>query len=341
MLTVMSANDMRPSVQPLVGVFMICFMTLCVPKSLFAIIDGIGHLFKATIVRRIFRISGMCMALFSALILCYGYFCGRSRFVVNEKVVCFANLPEAFDGYRIAHFSDMHIGTFSQGHEGDVEKIVRIINSCKCDAILFTGDLVNHQSAELNGFKDVLSRLSAPDGVYSVMGNHDYSMYIRYGSEAERQADADELRRRQRSYGWRLLQNENSLVRRGDDSIAIVGVENSGRPPFPMLGDLAKAQEGLADGCFKILLSHDPTHWRREVADSTDISLTLSGHTHSGQFKVFGWSPVKHVYDEWSGVYISEGGQALNVTDGIGVVMFPFRFGAWPEVDVITLRRKV
>ena len=341
MVTVMSANDMKPSVQPLVGTFMVCLLAVCVPKSLFAIIDGIGRLLPSRGVRRTFRIVGMCLSFRSLFILGYGYFFGRSRFVVNEQTLYFDSLPKAFDGYRIAQFSDMHMGTFRSGHEGDVSTIVELINSQKCDAVVFTGDLVNHQSVELDGFGETLSRLSARDGVYSVMGNHDYSMYMHYPSEDLRKADVDELQRRQRSYGWHLLLNENRVIRRGGDSIVIVGVENDGRPPFPSLGDLPKALKGVQDNAFKVLLSHDPTHWQREVVPQTNIQLTLSGHTHAGQFCVFGWSPVKHVYGEWSGVFLSDdGSQVLNISDGIGAVMFPFRFGAWPEVNVITLKRK-
>lgn len=153
-----------------------------------------------------------------------------------------------------------------------------------------------------------------------------------------RKADVKDLQRRERSFGWNLLINNHDIIHRKKDSIAIIGVENDGRPPFPSLGDLPKATKGIGKGTFSILLSHDPTHWRREVLPKTDIQLTLSGHTHAGQFKVFGWSPVAFVYDEWSGAY-SEGKQILNVSDGIGAVMFPFRFGAWPEVNVITLKK--
>ncbi|MBQ5834910.1 MAG: metallophosphoesterase [Bacteroidaceae bacterium] len=337
---IMLANDMRPSVQPFVGIFMVSFLVVCVPKTLFALIDGFGRLFLVRGVRRVFRIIGMCLAFFSAIVLCYGYFFGRNHFVANEQTIYFADLPEAFDGYRIAQISDMHVGTFRNGHESDVAAIVDFVNAQKCDAILFTGDLVNHHPSELYGLEGELSRLSAPDGVYSVMGNHDYSMYMHYPSEDLRNADVEELKRCQRSFGWELLLDENRVLRRGTDSIAIVGVENCGRPPFPKLGDLAKATAGLGDGCFKILLSHDPTHWQSEVVPQTDIQLTLSGHTHAGQFSVFGWSPVKHVYDEWSGVYCNDEGQVLNISNGIGAVMFPFRFGAWPEVNVITLKRK-
>lgn len=341
MVAVISANDMKPSVQPFVGTFMVCFLAVCVPKTLFALVDGVGRLFSSSVARRVFRIAGMCLAFLSFFILGYGYFYGRSHFVVREQTLYFDNLPEKFDGYRIAQFSDMHVGTFRNGHEGDVKAIVDLINSQRCDAIVFTGDLVNHQSSELNGFGKELCRLSAPDGVYSVMGNHDYSLYMRYPTEDLRKADVDELKYRQHSYGWNLLLNENRVVRRDGDSIVIIGVENDGRPPFPSLGDLPKAMSGVDDASFKVLLSHDPTHWQREVLPATNISLTLSGHTHAGQFCVFGWSPVKYAYDEWSGAYLSaDGSRMLNISNGIGAVMFPFRFGAWPEVNVITLKRK-
>lgn len=339
MVAVMGANDMKPSVQPYVGLFMVVFLAVCVPKFLFALVDLLGCLFRASSVRRVFRILAMCLAFFSLFLLCAGYFWGRNNFVVRHQTFYFNDLPKSFDGYRIAQFSDMHVGTFHHGHEGDVKTIVDLINRQNCNAIMFTGDLVNHQACELDGFDDVLSQLNAPDGVFSVMGNHDYSMYMHYADEAMRRADVEDLRFRQRSYGWHLLLNEHKIIRRGKDSIAVVGVENDGRPPFPSLGDLKKATRGLGDGAFKVLLSHDPTHWQREIVPDTDIQLTLSGHTHAGQFLVFGWSPVKHVYDEWSGAYKNDNGQLLNISNGIGAVMFPFRFGAWPEVNVITLRR--
>ncbi len=337
LVVLMSANDMQPHVQPLVGLFMLLLLCLCVPKFLFALLDGIGHIFRPSAVRRIFRIMGLTFAFLALLILTYGYFFGRSKFTVTERTYTFNALPEAFDGYRIAHISDLHVGTFRHGHEGDLTEIVNLINSLDCDAVMFTGDLVNHKSNELIGLDSIFSRLKAKDGVFSVMGNHDYSMYMHYPDESQRKADVDNLRRYERSYGWTLLSNEHRIVRRGNDSIAIIGVENSGRPPFPSYGDLRTATRGLKKRDFMILLSHDPTHWQREVVPRSNIHLTLSGHTHAGQFNIMGWSPVKHVYDEWSGTYVKDG-QVLSITDGIGAVMFPFRFGAWPEVNLITLK---
>lgn len=349
---IIGSNDMKPEHQAWVSIFMFFFLACCAPKALFMLWDGLGHAINWMVSRgaknreeegdcifvRIFRIIGMALAIFTLALLSFGYFVGRHYYVIHRQTFYFPDLPKRFEGYRIAQFSDMHIGTLRDGHEEDAKKIVELINAQHCDAILFTGDLVNHQSIELDGFQRDLSKLSAPDGVYAVMGNHDYSMYIKYPSEKEREADVEELHRRIRSYGWTLLLNEHRVLRRGTDSLIIAGVENDGLPPWPALGDLPKTMKGLKRSCFTVLMSHDSTHWRRAILPRTSIQLTLSGHTHAGQFKVFGWSPVSYVYREWSGAY-AEGNQVLNVSDGIGAVMFPFRFGAWPEVNVITLRR--
>lgn len=358
MLLVMQHDDMRTEHQPVVGLFMFVFLLYTVPRMLFTLLDLIGLLFLP----RYVRLFAMTVALFSSILLCYGFFIGRSRYVVHQQTFYFPNLPKEFDGYRIAHFSDLHIGTFGDGHQSDVTDIVNLINRQKCDVILFTGDLVNYESRETDGYKQVLSQLKASDGVFAVMGNHDYSMYIP-AERTVREADIQELQRRERSYGWTLLLNDHVVLHRANDSIAIVGSENDGTGRFPALGNLPLATAGLChvmrndtatyvcvvdsdtvavpkdDHTFSILLTHDPTHWRRNVLPDTRIDLSLAGHTHAGQFKVFGWSPVAFVYDEWSGAY-TEGAQVLNVSDGIGQIMFPFRFGAWPEVNVITLKRQ-
>lgn len=357
MLLVLQQDDMRTEHQPAVGLFMFIFLLYTVPRMLFTLFDLLGLIAFP----RIIRIFAMTLALFSCILLCYGFFIGRSRFVVHQQTFYFPNLPKEFDGYRIAHFSDLHIGTFSDGHQDDVTEIVDLINHQKCDVILFTGDLVNFESRETDGYKSVLSQLKANDGVFAVMGNHDYSMYIP-AEQSVREADIQELQRRERSYGWTVLLNENTVLHRGNDSIAIVGSENDGTGRFPELGNLPLATAGLYglmrnetypdtifvgsdtlvtqpdDHTFAILLTHDPTHWRRRVLPDTRIDLSLAGHTHAGQFKVFGWSPVAFVYDEWSGAY-TEGTQLLNISEGIGQILFPFRFGAWPEVNVITLKR--
>lgn len=358
MLLVFQHDDMHSEHQPVVGLFMFIFLLYTVPRMLFTLLDLLGLI----VFPRIIRIIAMTVALFSCILLCYGYFIGRNRFVVHQQTFYFPNLPQEFDGYRIVHFSDMHIGTFADGHQNDVTEIVNLINHQKGDVILFTGDLVNYEARETDGYKQVLSQLKASDGVFAVMGNHDYSMYIPVAPSV-READIQELQRRERSYGWTLLLNENTVIHRGNDSIAIVGSENDGTGRFPALGNLPLATTGLYglmrnetyadslivgedtlaaqpdDHTFAILLTHDPTHWRRHVLPDTRIDLSLAGHTHAGQFKVFGWSPVTFVYQEWSGAY-AEGAQILNVSDGVGQILFPFRFGAWPEINVITLKRQ-
>lgn len=345
---VYSTDDMRATHQASVGRYIFIFLIITVPKMIFTIFDGIViliHRYKPA-ARRYLRICAMALSLCTLIILCYGYFKGRSRFVVHQQVFYFSNLPDAFDGYRIALFSDIHLGTFNDGHEKEVETIVKLINNQQCDVILFAGDIVNYETAEALPYESILGTLKAHDGIFSILGNHDYSNYIMQ-SEAEKMRDMQALHQLQRKTHWHLLQNRNYVIHRGNDSIAIIGSENNGRPPWPALGDLKAATKGLQgvyssdstlQHTFSVLLTHDPTHWRRNVLPETNIDLTLSGHTHGGQFKLFGWSPISLLYTEWSGAY-SQGSQIICVSDGIGTIAFPFRFGAWPEVNVITLRK--
>lgn len=285
------------------------------------------------------HIGWMACALFLVFLWCYGYYYGRFRYQVHQQTIGFYDLPEAFDGYKIVQFSDLHIGTFRGGHEIEVQRIVDLINEQHADAVVFTGDIVNRSSKELDGFQRMLSGVTAPDGVFSILGNHDYALYTRSFTNSERLKDKLELIRRQRSYGWTMLLNDHAKITRGDSHIYIAGVENQGyaKLRFPKLANLPKTMQGIRQDDFTILLSHDPTHWRHDITGKTSIQLTLSGHTHAGQFKVLGWSPVSWVYSEWTGTYV-EGSQVLNVSEGVGCLI-PFRYGAWPEINVITLRR--
>lgn len=270
----------------------------------------------------------------------FGYFYGSRHFVVDEKTIYFDDLPDGFDGYRIAQFSDFHAVSFHMGHESDVEKLVNLINKQNCDAIFFTGDMVTISTDELDGFDSQLSRLKAKDGVFSVLGNHDYNIYQKKASKELREADTERLIEREKRMGWNLLLNEHAIVRRGNDSIAVVGVHNFGwAPRFPKLGDLDKAQCGVDSSTFKVLLSHDPTHWHLKVLPTTNIKMVFSGHTHAGQLKIFGWSPTEYIYDTWSGLFEVDG-KYLYVNDGVGCVPVPCRIGAWPEISVITLKKK-
>ncbi len=315
-------------------------MTLClvVPETITALLLGFSLFFKKRP-----RILSACRSLAIALgllsfsVMIYGFTAGYKRLVVKDYVYRSAEIPAAFDGYRIVQLTDLHLGTL-HGHDDLVENLVDSVNACQPDLIVFTGDIVNYQAEELIEYEPILNRLSAKDGIVSVMGNHDYMLYHDWGSEEKRLANVRLLQQRQLAMGWWLLLNENLVLHRDADSIAVVGVENDGWPRFQSLADLETAQKGLTDSCFRILLSHDPSHWRRKVLPETSIPLTLSGHTHGMQFKLGNFSPSAWFYDEWGGEYV-EDGRTLYVSLGAGEVMLPFRLGAWPEINLITLRR--
>lgn len=203
-----------------------------------------------------------------------------------------------------------------------------LVNAQQPDLIVFTGDLVNHRAVELNDFQEILAGLKAGDGVYSILGNHDYGPYFHWKSKQDQDNNLIELKQRQAAMGWKLLNNEHTFLIQGNDSIALIGVENQGEPPFSQHGDLPKAKAGI-EGMFKLLLSHNPTHWRREVLPESDIDLMLAGHTHAMQLQLGNYSPSVYIYPEWGGMYL-EGTRGLYVNVGIGYVGLPFRFGAWP-----------
>ncbi|OYP60768.1 serine/threonine protein phosphatase [Prevotella sp. P3-122] len=285
---------------------------------------------------------GAAAVLLTALL--YGFIFGWRRIVVRTGTCRSRLLPDDFDGYCIVHLSDLHIGTFLR-NPAFIDSLADAVNGQHPDMVVFTGDLVNVSAIELLPFRKTLSAISAPDGVYSVMGNHDYCMYAqdcthRVHGRSITVAERDRmlLQYMEDKMGWRMLMNENVVIKRGKSSIAIVGVENIGKPPFKSFGNLAKALTGLPEGMFKILLSHDPTHWRSGVLNKTDIALTLSGHTHAGQVRLGRFSPAKWAYNEWGGSYV-EGNSMLHVSPGIGGTV-PFRFGAWPEINVVVLKKK-
>ena len=318
------------------------FLLLCValPKLLFFLFSAIGHSAalapSLTPLRRAADIAGLVLGSLTAVVFIYGFTIGWKQLSVRRTTLEFADLPSSFDGYRIVHFSDLHTGSFGRDTRF-VRRLVERINSQQPDAVMFTGDIVNSSYEELEPFGSLLSQIRARDGVYSVIGNHDYSEYNRWPTADGAARSLALIKRAERSYGWHLLMNEHRIVTRGNDSIAIVGVENSGRPPFPSRGNLQAAVAGLPDHIFKVLLSHDPTHWRAEVLPASDIDLMLAGHTHAMQFRLWGFSPSAWTYDEWGGEYDSDG-RKLYVSTGAGGTA-PFRFGAWPCIDVITLRR--
>ena len=278
--------------------------------------------------------AGLALRIMLIAVSLYGITFGWKRITVRETVVVNHTLPPSFHGFRIAHISDLHLGTYAS-HPEIVDRIVEMANGASPDLIVFTGDIVSTSPQELRPFTETLSRLQAPYGIVSILGNHDYCTYGPRKSASEQEALLEEVIAMQRQMGWSLLMNEHIVLRNGNDSIAIIGVENDGHPPFPARANLGKATEGISAGCYKILLTHDPSHWRRAILSHTDIPLTLSGHTHAMHLRIGGWSPSALLFSEWGGLY-KENNQYLHVNTGTGSNI-PFRLGAWPEITIITL----
>jgi len=280
---------------------------------------------------------GIGGSLISSLI--YG-FSNKYNYQVHRLPLAFNNLPPAFKGLKIVQISDIHSGSFD--NRKAVEKGVQKILDLKPDLILFTGDLINDRATEMMGYEDIFSRLKAPLGVFSTLGNHDYGDYVKWPTEEARNQNIEDLKKLQADMGWRLLMNEHVVLEREGQEIALIGIENwSAKARFPKHGKMWEAYPGAEKYPFKILMSHDPSHWDAEVRPRYgDIDLTLAGHTHGMQFGVeipgFRWSPVKYVYDEWMGLY-EQGKQKLYVNRGYGFIGYPGRVGILPEITLIEL----
>jgi predicted MPP superfamily phosphohydrolase len=275
--------------------------------------------------------------------IAYGIKWGRFDFTIRNHSLQFANLPKAFDGLKVVQISDFHIGSFMSNIE-KVEEAVEIINDQNPDLLLFTGDFVNNVSSEIDNFLPILKKLKANVDKFSILGNHDYGEYVPWKTEEDKQNNIKRIIELQKEIGFNMILNSSQKVNINSEEIEIVGVENWGLPPFPQYGDLKKAMSNTNPEAFKILLSHDPTHWDEQVMGHTNIDLTLSGHTHGAQFGIdipgVRWSPVTVRYKRWGGMY-QEGNQYLNVNTGIGFIGFPGRVGMPPEISVIELRRAV
>ena len=272
----------------------------------------------------------------------YGVLKGRYNFKVLKYALYFEDLPEAFDGYTLTQISDIHSGSFDNAEK--VSYAVDLINEQKSDVILFTGDMVNNESAEMDPWMDTFARLSATDGKYSILGNHDYGDYVPWPTPEAKAQNLERLKEIQKEIGFDLLLNEHRFLERNGERIALVGVENWGAGGFKKAGDLDLALKGLGANDFKVLMSHDPSHWEYEVVKHEQhIPLTLSGHTHGMQFGIeipgwIKWSPVQWRYKYWAGIY-EEVGQYINVNRGFGFLAFPGRVGIWPEITVIELKK--
>lgn len=272
--------------------------------------------------------------------LLYGMLKGKYDFKLHKQTLYFDDLPDAFDGFTITQISDIHSGSFD--NTAAVQRGIELAKAQKSDLFVFTGDLVNDAAYEIEPYLSHFSQLKAPYGQFSTLGNHDYGDYIQWDSEAEKAANLEKLKQHHKTLGYRLLLDENVVLEKGGQKISLIGVQNWGRG-FIQIGDLDKALKGVPEDAFKILLSHDPTHWEEKVRfHPTTIHLTLAGHTHGAQFGVetagLRWSPVQYRYLDWAGL-ANEKNRYLYVNRGFGFLAFSGRLGIWPEVTVITLRK--
>jgi predicted MPP superfamily phosphohydrolase len=276
--------------------------------------------------------------------LLYGMYRGKYNFRVLNYTLHFEDLPEAFDGYRITQISDIHSGSFDNKEK--IEYAIDLINEQKSDVLLFTGDMVNNKASEMLPWKPTFERLKAKDGKFSVLGNHDYGDYVDWDSPAEKAQNLEDLKAIQKDIGFDLLLNESRYLEKNGERIALIGVENWGKGGFKKAGDLKKAAAQIQPEDFKILMSHDPSHWDEEVVtDDYHYHLTLSGHTHGMQFGIeipgwIKWSPIKFRYKHWAGIYENLN-QYINVNRGFGYLGYPGRVGIWPEITVIELKKGV
>lgn len=334
-ISVSLTRDFAPHNLTLFNTYLFITALVVLPKLTFVLCSLAGRLARRMLkLRRNWgNYVGLVLVLGELYILFHGTMVGTDRLNVRQVTIEFDDLPKAFDGYRIAQFTDVHLGSMK---DELMLRAVTAINDMRPDLIVFTGDIQNMGPDELPRFAQTLKRLKAKDGVMSVLGNHDYSRYVNL--------PPDEALRNERltrdfetSVGWQLLLNDNRIVRRGSDSIVIAGGENDGRPPFPAKADLKKAMRGIHAKSFVVMLQHDPSAWRRHILPQTNAQLTLSGHTHGGQISLFGLRPTELVGKEDDGLYV-EGKRKLFVSTGLGGFV-PFRFYMNPEVVEITLKK--
>lgn len=328
-------RDFAPHNLTLFNTYLFITALVVLPKLTFVLCSLAGRLARRMLkLRRNWgNYVGLVLVLGELYILFHGTMVGTDRLNVRQVTVEFDDLPKAFDGYRIAQFTDVHLGSMK---DELMLRAVTAIDDMRPDLIVFTGDIQNMSPDELPRFAQTLKRLKAKDGVMSVLGNHDYSHYVNVPPE-EALRNERKTRDFETSVGWQLLLNDNRIVRRGADSIVIAGGENDGRPPFPAKADLKKTMRGIDAKSFVVMLQHDPSAWRRHILPETNVQLTLSGHTHGGQISLFGLRPTELVGKEDDGLYV-EGKRKLFVSTGLGGFV-PFRFYMNPEVVEITLKR--
>lgn len=330
-------DDFAPANLTLFNAYLFLLGLAVLPKVLFVLSSLAGRA-----ARRLFGLRrnwgnyvGLVLVLGELYVLFTGTMSGPDHLRVRRVTIESSDLPRAFDGYRIVQFSDIHLGSMRAEL---LERAVTEMNSLRPDLVAFTGDIQNMRPQELVRYAPTLARLHAADGVYSVLGNHDYTQYVPRLSAEQKRSNERMTRDFQTSLGWNLLLNDRRVLRRGQDSIVIAGEENDGRPPFPQKADIRRTLRGIQPQAFVVMLQHDPSAWRRSILPNSRAQLTLSGHTHGGQMSIFGLRPTELTGTEDDGLY-REGGRFLYVSTGLGGFV-PFRFHMDPEVVEITLRTK-
>lgn len=316
-----------------------------IPKIIFIVVISIcyfaNYVFSEEESLIIVPFVGLLSGFLPFFIILYGIFRTLYRFKVYKNSIKIEELPANFEGIRIVHISDLHLGSFSFRYH-ILERAVRLINHLEPDFIFFTGDLVNNHAWELKGWQSVLKKLKSKRGNYAVLGNHDYGDYSQWKSAKAKQSNLELIKYFFKKINFTLLLNEANVIDIEGNKIAIIGVENWGNPPFKQYGDLQKSLKNVIEIPFKILLSHDPSHWDEEVVKNTNIALTLSGHTHGMQagihLKNKKWSPIQYKYKQWAGLY-KNNKQYLYVTRGLGWLGFPGRLGMRPEITLIELHK--
>lgn len=328
-------DDFAPANLTLFNIYLFMLGLIVVPKLLFVLssIAGRGVRRMTGGTRNWGNYFGLLLVLGQLYVLFTGSMAGTDRLRVRRVTVRVPDLPKSFDGYRIVQFSDIHLGSIRSEL---LERAVEQMNRLRPDMIAFTGDIQNMRPDELTRHTSTLHRLHAKDGVYSVLGNHDYSEYVPKLPMQQRRHNEQLTREFHANVGWQLLLNDHRIIRRGSDSIVIAGEENDGLPPFPSKADLKRTLRGVSPRSFVVMLQHDPSAWRRSILPGSNVQLTLSGHTHGGQMSLFGLRPTNLTGREDDGLY-QEAGRALFVSTGLGGFV-PFRFHMDPEVVEITLR---
>ena len=336
-------TEFIPQDTTIIYIYLLLLGLIAIPKWAYMLCSMIGQVFSKLV--RLFKHShdkpknygnlvGVFAVIFIWYMVLYGSFVGFEKLEVNHHTYSSPDIPKAFNGYKIVLFSDAHVGTMTGARQWMLQRAIDTINAQKADAIVFTGDLQNVKPKELIEHKELLSSLKAKDGVFSVLGNHDYDKYM-HPLDERNIKKCKETIAMEKKFGWNLLMNEHRTIRRGGQKITIAGMENDGDGKrFPQRSNIKKTLKGVNG--FVVMLEHDPSSWRRTIIPDGKAQLTLSGHTHAMQFKLFGWNPVQLLGKEWNGWY-KEGTQSLFVTAGLGGLI-PWRFGATGEIVVIELR---